>query len=320
MLALLGCLAVIVLVALLVFLLKEANRQGKRTPDHEQERTYHDIASGKSEPFGSLAAEPSMDISFVVPMYNEEERLPIMMAEAIAYIKKRVTREADFKCEFILVDDGSRDSTVEVAEGIARSNPECTIRILRLHQNHGKGGAVRKGMLRASGRLLLMVDADGATNFNDLEKLEKRLGNTALGVAVGSRAHLAADSVAERSLFRTILMRGFHLFVRVISGVRGIEDTQCGFKLFTRRAARCLFPHQHIERWAFDVELLYLAARQFVPLYEVAVNWQEIDGSKLDVASDSIQMARDLLLIRFCYLTGLWSLDSPDGKDTKKAK
>lgn len=318
MFVLLGCLAAIVLAALLVLLVKEAHRQGKRTPDHEQESTYRDTASGKSEPFGSLAAEPSVDISFVVPMYNEEERLPIMMDEAITYIKKRTAREAGFKCEFILVDDGSRDGTVEVAEGIARSNPECTIRILRLHQNHGKGGAVRKGMLRASGRLLLMVDADGATKIDDLEKLEKRLSDAALGVAVGSRAHLAADSVAERSLFRTILMRGFHLFVHVISGVRGIEDTQCGFKLFTRRAARCLFPNQHIERWAFDVELLYLAARQFVPLHEVAVNWQEIDGSKLDVASDSIQMARDLLLIRFCYFTGLWSLESPDGKETKK--
>ena len=79
-------------------------------------------------------------------------------------------------------------------------------------------------------------------------------------IAVGSRAHLAEESKAARSAFRTVLMHGFHLFVGLVSGVSGVQDTQCGFKLFTRRVGRVLFPSQHIERWAFDVELLFLAA------------------------------------------------------------
>merc|ERR1711920_165047 len=105
-------------------------------------------------------------------------------------------------------------------------------------------------MLRARGRLLLMVDSDGATKIDDIEKLERRLGDATLGVVIGSRAHLAHDVIAKRSLLRKILMKGFHLFVRIISGLRGIEDTQCGFKLFTRSAARKLFPHQRVEGWA----------------------------------------------------------------------
>ena len=342
---LLFALASLALVIVFAYLVSEAKRQGARTPDHPQEATFVDLDSGggsdggaaaaaaaaaeKLRAFGSIFDEPSLDISFVVPMYNEEERLPIMMEEALAYAVARREAQPAWTCEFVLVDDGSKDTTVALATEIGRRHraavgaagfAACSVRVLRLAVNHGKGGAVRKGMLRARGALLLMVDADGATKFADLEQLEASLEQQPQGgggggglrsqIAVGSRAHLAETSKASRSLFRTVLMHGFHLFVGLVSGVKGVEDTQCGFKLFTRRVGRRLFPSQHIERWAFDVELLFLASRCGAgPVREVAVNWSEIDGSKLDVVSDSIKMARDLLLIRFCYLTTLWALD-----------
>src|SRR5262245_2050890 len=110
-------------------------------------------------------------------------------------------------------------------------------------------------------------------------------------------------------------MYGFHLTVAIL-GVSGIKDTQCGFKLFSRKAAQLIFPNLHIERWAFDVELIYLAQNFNVPLAEVAVNWKEIEGSKLSPATASIQMLKDLLRFRFAYMTGIWRIDrNPSDKN-----
>jgi len=153
-----------------------------------------------------------------------------------------------------------------------------------------------------------MVDADGATKFSDLDRLEQRMKEIekdGCGVVVGSRAHLQDEAVAKRSIFRNFLMYGFHFVVYVLC-VKGIRDTQCGFKLFSRKSCQKLFPNQHIERWAFDVELLYLAERFKIPISEVAVNWTEIDGSKLSPFEATVQMARDLLRIRGNYMFGIW--------------
>ena len=142
--------------------------------------------------------------------------------------------------------------------------------MLRLYKNNGKGGAVRKGMVRARGQYLLMADADGASKASELGSLLDALRRTEVdgrGVAVGSRAHLEeAEGKAKRTLLRKILMWGFHTLITIMLGSGQIQDTQCGFKLFTRRAAADLFPVQHIDRWAFDVELIFLAARKNIPM------------------------------------------------------
>ena len=163
-------------------------------------------------------------------------------------------------------------------------------------------------MLRARGKYLLMVDADAATRISDVERLEMKLEVNHLGegIAIGSRHLLQADAVATRSCFRNILMYGFNFYVSMLC-VPGVKDTQCGFKLFTRNAARKLFPVQHIERWAFDVELLHLAARLSIPVTEVAVEWTEMPGSKVNLVESIPQMARDILIIRLCYTIGIWS-------------
>lgn len=161
----------------------------------------------------------------------------------------------------------------------------------------------------------MFADADGATTFQDVEKLEKKLDEIrdskdeeeCLGVVCGSRAHLEADSIAERSLFRTVLMYGFHTCVWMF-GAKSVKDTQCGFKLLTRRSAWVVFRSLHIERWAFDVELLKIAEAVGMPVGEVSVRWQEIDGSKLDPVSASIQMFKDLFLLWLRYKTGAWKL------------
>jgi len=207
------------------------------------------------------------------------------------------------------VDDGSKDRTVEVALNYVRREGADKIRLLKLHKNRGKGGAVKRGTLCARGKYILFLDADGAAQIEGLERLEDamlKIEKQGLGISIGSRAHLQDDVVARRSLFRNILMWGFHIAVSTL-GVRGIKDTQCGFKLFSRKSAQLVFPNLHIERWAFDFELLYLAQRMKIPMIEIPINWVEIAGSKLSPVQASIQMARDLLRVRLAYLLGLWT-------------
>ena len=167
-----------------------------------------------------------------------------------------------------MVDDGSRDGTSRVALAYSAKHTCDLVRVMTLPQNVGKGGAVQQGMLHARGRYLLMVDADGATDIRDLAKLEAKLPPRDVVVPIvvlGSRAHLEAAAIAQRSALRNVLMHAFHALVAVLA-VRGIRDTQCGFKLFARPAARHVFTNLHLYRWCFDVEALYLCASIGIPL------------------------------------------------------
>ncbi|KAF9900621.1 dolichyl-phosphate beta-glucosyltransferase [Linnemannia zychae] len=254
---------------------------------------------------------PQKTLSVVVPAYNESERLPIMMQETLDFLKEKSNMVAGFTYEILIVDDGSQDSTVRVALEMAQKEGIQDIRVLSFEKNRGKGGAVIQGMQYTRGEYILMVDADGATRFSDLDALEVKLKATerdGLGVAVGSRAHMVkTDAVVKRSFIRNFLMYSFHKVVYIL-GCRGIEDTQCGFKLFTRRAAQAIFPNMHVEGWVFDIEVLMIAQQLRIPIVEVPVAWQEIDGSKVSLMRDSIQMALDLLIIRMNYILGVWKI------------
>lgn len=275
--------------------------------EHDQEKVFKS-SSGENatEPFPSLEDSGSLELSVIVPAYNEETRLPVMLDECLAFLEGRKK-----SYEVIIVDDGSKDVTTEVAQGYVTKYSSEKVRVLKLVQNKGKGGAVRMGMLRARGRTLLFADADGATKFADIVKLEEELQKIKspdnFGIVCGSRAHLEEESVATRTLFRTILMYGFHCCVWVFA-VKKIRDTQCGFKLLTRPAARIVFRALHIERWAFDVEMLKIAEMLSIPVSEVAVRWTEIDGSKLNPVSAAIEMFRDIFLLWLRYAVGAWRL------------
>ena len=248
--------------------------------------------------------------------------------------------------EVLIVDDGSRDGTADLALKLGTKYPQSEVRVVVLEKNVGKGGAVRHGMLHGRGRRLLMVDADGASRFEDLELLwadmDKISPNGEAAVAVGSRAHLVkTDAVVkvcpcsllasselrlhtpQRSFIRNVLMYGLHTILRIV-GVGHIRDTQCGFKLFSRRAAQNIFPYQHLATWIFDVELLLLAKAQDMPTAEVPIEWHEVSGSKLHVFADSLQMLRDLLILRANLILGRWKVPATSGaaavKGTGKAK
>ncbi|PNJ03982.1 ALG5 isoform 1 [Pongo abelii] len=249
---------------------------------HEEEKFFLN-AKGQKETLPSIWDSPTKQLSVVVPSYNEEKRLPVMMDEALSYLEKRQKYGSD------------------------------KVRVITLVKNRGKGGAIRMGISSSRGEKILMADADGATKFPDVEKLEKGLNDlqpwpNQMAIACGSRAHLEKESIAQRSYFRTLLMYGFHFLVWFLC-VKGIRDTQCGFKLFTREAALRTFSSLHVERWAFDVELLYIAQFFKIPIAEIAVNWTEIEGSKLVPFWSWLQMGKDLLFIRLRYLTGAWRFE-----------
>ncbi|XP_073997218.1 dolichyl-phosphate beta-glucosyltransferase wollknaeuel [Rhodnius prolixus] len=287
----------------------------------EKEKCYYDTEEKKCLPFPSISDRWAVHLSVIVPAYDEEQRLPPMLDEALDFLEKRREKNKDFKYEIIVSSDGSRDKTVEVALKYSQKYGSDVVRVLDLNPNRGKGGAVRLGVLSCRGAVILFADADGATKFQDLTKLEESLmeitksnyisapekGAEVHALICGSRSHLEVESLARRSLFRNFLMHGFHFLVWSLA-VRSIKDTQCGFKLFTRRTAELLFHNIHVERWAFDVELLNLAEKFYIPLAEVAVNWTEIEGSKIVPVLSWIQMGKDLFLIWLRYKLGAWKV------------
>eukprot|EP00996_Jenningsia_fusiforme_P000848 NODE_1770_length_1412_cov_41.121790_g1599_i0.p2 GENE.NODE_1770_length_1412_cov_41.121790_g1599_i0~~NODE_1770_length_1412_cov_41.121790_g1599_i0.p2 ORF type:complete len:161 (+),score=23.76 NODE_1770_length_1412_cov_41.121790_g1599_i0:747-1229(+) len=158
-----------------------------------------------------------------------------------------------------------------------------------------------------------MADADGATRFSDIESLldtMQRIEVKGLGCVCGSRRHLVnSETVAKRTFFRNLLMRLFHICVSFTfffgNGSHGLDDTQCGFKLFSRKCAELVFPRIHSERWCFDVELLLVARHYEVPTSEVSVNWQEIPGSKLNPLG-MLHTGLECLLMAICYRFRIW--------------
>ncbi|CAL8104727.1 unnamed protein product [Orchesella dallaii] len=288
---------------------------------YDTEKYYEDPETGIKCPFPSLSDSPSLTLSVIVPAYNEEDRLTPMMEDCLEYLERRCDNERSFSYEIVIVNDGSTDNTSDVAMGYVRRCGCDRVRLLNLEKNRGKGGAVRLGVFSSRGEYIIFADADGATRFSDIDKVFSSIkiltekGKATYGVtqwrvpsiACGSRAHMEEDSIATRSFFRTLLMHAFHFLVWLFT-VRGIRDTQCGFKMFTRSAARIVFHNLHIERWAFDVELLYIAQKLRMPIDEVAVYWTEIAGSKVTPILSWIQMGIDLFAIWLRYTTGRWRL------------
>ncbi|KAI6654695.1 Dolichyl-phosphate beta-glucosyltransferase-like [Oopsacas minuta] len=302
---------------LLYIYLRVTTRAQPNIQRHDLEKSFIDPLSGNRIPFPSINDPPSLHLSIIVPSYMEEQRLPIMLDESMEYLITRAKQEPDYTYEIIVVDDGSTDRTTEVALGYSSRYGSDKIRVLTLKQNRGKGGAVRLGTLSARGCIILFADADAATDIRDLDRVEEKLRGITkdgLGMAIGSRSHLLEDAVATRSFVRNFLMYVFHFCVFILC-VKKIKDTQCGFKLFTRKAAARIFPCIHVERWAFDVEVLYIAQQLQIPIEEVAVNWKEVDGSKIVPVFSWLQMARDIFFIRIRYTFSLWNYNLSSKRD-----
>lgn len=229
-------------------------------------------------------------LSVVVPAYNEALRLPHALIEMIDLLDARRSQY-----EIIVVDDGSSDATSETVLQFERIRSQ--MRLIRLPVNRGKGHAVRTGVLNSKGARVLFADADGATPFVELLRLEAALDSGA-DVAIGSRAIASSDTEVKTVVHRRVLGRMFNAWVNAVL-LPGVADTQCGFKLFTRDAAQYLFARQTSERFGFDVELLYIARRARLDVREVPVNWNNVPGSKVNLVIDAARMLRDVVMFRW---------------------
>jgi dolichyl-phosphate beta-glucosyltransferase len=245
-------------------------------------------------------------LSIVIPAYNEQQRLPATLQAVWEYLEARWP--GGF--EILVVDDGSSDSTARVAEQFGRERPG--VRLLRNPGNRGKGYSVRHGMLKAEGEWALFTDADLSAPIQELDKLLEAAQREQAAVAIGSRGLDRSLIGVHQPRPREWAGRIFNLLVRLLVGLP-FRDTQCGFKLFRRDAARAVFSRQQIERFGFDVEILFLAQRLGLKTIEVPVRWDHAEGTRVSLLRDSVNMFLDLVRVRRRWRRGLYREGSQAG-------
>lgn len=229
-----------------------------------------------------------MDLSVVVPCYNEEARLPASLPSVERYLA-----DCPGSFELILADDGSTDETAAVIREAACRNPR--VRGVTLPRNRGKGRVLAEGVRCSTGNLVLISDADFSAPISEMARLHAAIAAGA-DVAIGSRAKRGAREV-DQPLHRRLMGKGFNLLVQALL-LPGLWDTQCGFKLFRGEVARDLFGRLRTDGFAYDVEVLYLAKRSGCRIEEVPVRWINSSSSRVSAIHDSREMLVDILRIR----------------------
>lgn len=234
-------------------------------------------------------------LSLIIPAHNEQHRLPATLERVHNFLHIQ-----PYPSEVLVIENGSTDRTAEAAEAFARKN--ASTRVLTERQA-GKGLAVRKGMLAASGQFRFICDADLSMPIEEVNRfLPPSL--TDFDIAIASREAPGAIRLGEPA-YRHWIGRGFNLLVRLVA-IPGFQDTQCGFKCFTAEAAQALFPLQRIDGWTFDVELLFLALKRGYRVREIPIPWYYIPGSRVRLLRDAWLMFADLFRIRSNWRRGLY--------------
>ncbi len=234
----------------------------------------------------------SASLSVIIPAYNEAARLGKTVRAVVDYL-----RQNSPEAEVIVVDDGSSDETAEIARAGFADSGNLRTSVISYKSNLGKGRAVRLGLLAARSDVALFSDADLSTPISEAPKLVDAIVNGQYDVTFGSRALDRGLIGVHQSWRREQGGRIFNLVVRLATGMP-FWDTQCGFKAFRMSVCRPLIEAATIDRFGFDVELLYLAFRAGLKLKEVPVRWDHNEGSKVSVMSDSFKMVNEVGLIR----------------------
>lgn len=234
-----------------------------------------------------------MRLSVIIPAYNEEKRIGQTLRDIEAYLARQ-----EYDSEIIVVDDGSRDGTAAL---VRTAFPR--VRLISYQPNHGKGHAVRTGIVAASGDYRLFCDADGSAAIDELDRMWPKFFESRADVVAGSRSLPKSDVQVRQHPIREQMGRIFNVFVRLLV-LPGFVDTQCGFKVFTASSADLVFSRQRLDGFSFDTELLYIAKKHGLRIAQVPVRWRNSPHSRVNMVTDSSRMLLDLLKIRFCDLTG----------------
>jgi dolichyl-phosphate beta-glucosyltransferase len=238
---------------------------------------------------------PPVRLSVVVPAFNEGARIGSTLRELCAALPGLVP-----SWEVRVVDDGSTDDTARVVESMAREDGRV---VLQREPHRGKGGAVRHGLLAATGDVRFMCDADLSMPVNEIPRFLEAVPERC-DIALGTREGRGAERVGEPD-YRHLMGRAFNALVRAAL-LDGLDDTQCGFKMFSARAVEAVFPRMTIDGWAFDIEALFIARRQGLRIGEIPIEWHYRERSQVSAVRDSMRMARDVLRIRSNARRGMY--------------
>jgi dolichyl-phosphate beta-glucosyltransferase len=242
-----------------------------------------------------------MYLSVIVPAYNEEKRLPATLREIDKYLKTQ-----NYESEIIIVSDGSKDRTIEVANSLKAEIKN--LRILDFKENKGKGFGVKEGLLKATGEYRLFTDADNSTPVEQIEKMWPYF-KEGYDIVIGSRDVKGAILDPPQPMFRRLTGELFKYSRKIIVGLWEIEDSQCGFKCFTKKAAEDIFPYCKILRFAFDPEILLIGKKFGYKIKEIPIYWKNYLQSKVKLKS-MLKMLADLFKIRLNMLKGLYAKKS----------
>ena len=241
-----------------------------------------------------------MKLSIVIPAYNEARRLPTTLSAVSGYLDL-----SGIEAEVIVVDDGSTDGTREAARSVPGAG--MPPKVIGFEGNRGKGAAVKEGMMAAQGEYVLFMDADNSTHITEVEKL-LTVAEKNVPVAIGSR-YMDSDSIKIRQpWYRVWLSRVGNQMIQLVL-LPGVRDTQCGFKLFQRDAARNIARLLTMDRFSFDMELLVIAKRLGYEIQEVPVNWYDTPGTRLRPIRSALRTLADLLKIKYNVVRGRYAKD-----------
>ncbi|MBD3379113.1 MAG: glycosyltransferase [Candidatus Omnitrophica bacterium] len=234
-------------------------------------------------------------LSILIPAYNEEKNLRATLSEISGYLSAR-----DLSCEVLIVDDGSSDSTFEIASSCKELFRE--MRVLKNAENKGKGFSIKKGISEARGENILFMDADSSTSIEQLDRFLPLSGEHDIHIA--SRRVPGAN--VSMPLNRAVLGKIYIILASLILRIR-VKDLNCGFKIFKTPVARDVFARQVMSGWSFDAEVLFIAGKRGYSIKEVPVEWTYGEHSKVRPLKDGIESFIGLLRIKMNDLSGKYS-------------
>ncbi|MDP7076945.1 MAG: glycosyltransferase family 2 protein [Desulfobacterales bacterium] len=239
-----------------------------------------------------------MELSVIIPAYNEEDRIVRTLKNIFSYLNRQ-----KYQSEVIVVSDGSTDNTKDVAERMFDSGKTVSIKVFEYHPNRGKGYAVRFGIMKGCGSLLMFMDADYSVPMADVEKGRKLIAD-GYDIAIGSRSVVNSRVIRHQNFLREISAKLYTFIQNRYLGIR-YKDTQCGFKLFKNKVATALFEKQKLDSVIFDPEILWLAKQQQFKVGEFPVWWSHVENSRIqyDSLKKSLFVFQELFRIKRLHKT-----------------